>query len=310
MSRSKRTPGQSFPAPGESLPARREKRAWVRQTGWLLAVSLVCYGQIAIGLRLALDALFAALFRAWGVNAATAVRAPHWAQLVWRWHGSLVTVAVAILAILLSRWLRRLWRLDPAPAVNARENAKAAQWWRGLGVGALIGLAAAVALLLAGLIPDSLRMESPPRLTAGFFALLAVSLAAVLSEEAFTKGVLYDGLAGRWGRLWATIAACAVFFVMNGGLAGTVVSGVNVLLLGLLCCAIHERRGLWTAVGLRWGWSAATVLGMGFGGGEASLTRFYGVSEGLLTGGDAGPVYGLYMTAALALGLVWLHRKR
>ena len=62
-------------------------------------------------------------------------------------------------------------------------------------------------------------------------------------------------------------------------------------------------------MGLRWGWSFATVFLLGFGGGEASLLRFYGVSETLLTGGDAGPVYGLYLTIILALALVWLYRK-
>ena len=318
-------------AAGESAPAPREEKRWYQKTGWLLAVSLLCYGIVAVGLRLALGAGFGALFRAWGVDAGTAARAPRWAQLVWRWHGSFVTAAVSAALIAASLVLRRMWRgAEPAArALDAGgsssgsrragggqalssasagcESRKAAPWWRGLGSGALAGLAAAAALLILGLAFDSLRMEpGSPKLHPSLFPLLLVSLLAAFAEELFTKGVLYDGLAGRWGSLWATAAATAVFFLSSGGLAGNVISGVNVLLLGLLCCAVHGRCGLWADVGLRWGWSAATVFLFGFGGGEGSLMRFYAVSEALLTGGDAGPVYGLYATVALAAGIAWL----
>lgn len=300
MSRSKRTAQVETPAPqGNWL---RDARGGVR-AGWLLTVSLLACALIGIGVRWGLGRGFAALFDAWGVNASTAHRAPAWARLFWRWQGSVVTVLVSALLLAASAGLRRLWRGNRPIAFRTRE----------LLLAALSGLALAATVLLLGLLPDSLRREAgPPRFSPGLLALCAVSLLAVLAEEAFTKRVLYDGLAPRWGRLWATAASCAVFFAMNGGYAGNVPCAINVLLLGLLICRVYERYGLWADVGLRWGWSFATVFLLGFGGGEASLLRFYGVSETLLTGGDAGPVYGLYLTAALAIAvccLEWKHKK-
>lgn len=295
MSRSKR-------AAGEVAPAPRERTAWYKRAGWLLAVSLVGYAAAAVGLRLLLDALLGALFRAWGLEATTVARAPAWARTLWRWQGSLVTVIVSAALLGLSLGLRRLWGLAIA---DLRPRGKP------LAAAALTGLGLAAVVLLAGLIPDSLRLEpAAPRLTASLPTLVLASLLAATAEEAFTKGVLYDGITSRWGPIWATAAACAAFFMSNGGLAGSALSGINVLLLGFLCCIVHARFGLWAAIGLRWGWSVATVFLMGFGGGEASVLRFYGVSETLLTGGDAGPIYGLYATLALALPAAFLLRRK
>ena len=300
MSRSRRA------ARGDSASAPRTGGTWLRapeggvRAGWLLAVSLLCGALAAAGLRLALGAGLAALFRGWGVNADTVARAPAWARLLYRWQGSLVSVAVAAALLALSAWLRRLWLgVGDRPRIDGR----------GLARYALAGLALALAALLLGLIPDSVRPEWPlgaPRLSWSLPALCAVSLLTALAEEAFTKRVLFDGIRSRAGAAWAAGVACAAFFLKNGGAQGNVVSAVNVLLLGALGCALYARRGLWAAVGLRWGWSAATVFLLGFGGGDAAVYRFYGVSENLLTGGDAGPAYGLWTTALLAAWLGWL----
>lgn len=300
MSKSKRA------ARGNANPSLTKKGTWLRtsdsgvRTGWLLAVSLLCGAVAALGLRLVLGAGFAALFRAWGVNADTVVRAPGWAQLLYRWHGSLTTVAVAAVLLALSAWLRRLW-LHECTASRFQPRA--------MGVCALAGVGLALAALMLGLIPDSVRTEWPltaPRLTWALPALCAASLLLALAEEAFTKRVLYDGVKSRWGAAWASVVATTVFFLINGGGLGNAISAVNVLLLGALCCALYARYGLWAAVGFRWGWSAATVFLLGFGGAEASVYRFYGVSERLLTGGDAGPAYGLWTTALLAASLGWM----
>lgn len=178
-------------------------------------------------------------------------------------------------------------------------------------MGAATGLGLAGLVLLMGLIPDSLRMErAAPNFTPALPVLCAVSFLVALAEEAFTKRVLYDGLAPQWGRPWAAVVAVIAFFLMNGSLTGFNLSALNVLLLGALCCAVYARFGLWAAVGLRWAWSVATVFLMGFGGGEASLLRFYSVSEAWLTGGDSGPIYGLWATLAFALALAWVERER
>ncbi len=305
MSRSKRAAG------GDTAPVSRESVKWYRQTGWLLAVSLVCCTIVTVGVRLALGAAFTGLFRAWGVDAATVTRAPTWAQLVYRWHGSAVTLASAIALIGLSMWLRGLWTGSGALPLSRSEEENRRSTTGQCALFALIGLAAAALVLAVSILPDSIRAErAAPRLTWTLPVMLVVAFISTLAEELFTKRVLYDGIASRWGTLWATLVSAAGFFLMAGGYAGNVLSAVNVALLGSLCCLVYARNGLWASVGLRFGWTAATVFLMGFGGGEASVWRFYGVSEGLLTGGDAGPVYGLYMTILLIVGIVRLAWKK
>lgn len=311
MSRSRRTAREeSRPAPSERGIFRSPDGGL--RGGWLLAASLLCYALVAVGLRLALSAGFNALFRAWGVDAATAHRAPAWAQWIYRWHGSVVTALTACVLVALSFALRRLWQMGKRDG-NLHGAARQPEGLRYGVLFALLGLALALMALLLGLIPDSIRPEWPltaPRFTPALIALCAVALLSTLAEELFTKRVLYDGVRPRWGVGWAVAIACTAHFLVGSGWAGNAVGAVNALLMALLACAVYARYGLWASVGLRFGWSVATVLLFGYGGGEASVYRFYGVSEALLTGGDAGPVYGLWATLLTACVLLWLERAR
>ena len=101
-----------------------------------------------------------------------------------------------------------------------------------------------------------------------------------------------------------------MFFLMNGGPVGGVVSALNVALMGTLCCLLYARRGLWTTVAFRWGFSFALVFLAGYGGGGHGVYRFYGVSEEALTGGDAGFMYGAWMTVLLAWAVLWMCRDK
>lgn len=302
MSRSKHaTQGQASPAPTGDRKTQIDGKSGI-QTGWLLAVSLFGYALIALATRFGLVRAFAALFEAWGIDGTSVQRAPVWAQALYRWHGSLATVAFAALSLALSRRLRGMWRLEgpliPAPTA-------------GLWGASLSGVLMAVIIAALCLLPDSMRLEWPltaPRFTAALPVLCAVSLLSTLGEEAFLKRVLFDGLRENWNGIWAAAVVCAVFWLTGGGLAGGVVAYVNVLLLGLACCLLYTRYGFWTSVGFRWGWGLANVFLLGFGGGNAAIYRLYGVSEALLTGADAGPMHGLWATVVLAgviVGLTW-----
>ena len=105
-------------------------------------------------------------------------------------------------------------------------------------------------------------------------------------------------------------AAYAAVSWLNGGFAGSAVGILNGLLLGWVGCAIYSLDGLWTSVGFTWGWRFAMTCILGFGGGEAAVYRFFGVSEALLTGGDAGLMHGLWTTLLLAGMIVALSLKR
>lgn len=293
-------------APARKAPPERRlfrDAAGRLRAGWLLAAALAGYAAASLAVRLGLNAAFAALFRAWGVNAENVARAPGWARLIYAWHGSAVTLAVNAAVIALSLGLRRLWRKD-RPAREARKPALLA-WLAGTGFAVL-----SAALFLAA---DSLRALWPlsrPNLTPGLLPLWLLSLSGVAAEALFTRRLLYDGLRPRWGSAWALAVSTAAFFFIGGGHTGDALSALNVLLLGLLCGLVYARFGLWAAVGLRWGWSFANAFLLGFGGGGWSVYRLYGVSETLLTGGDAGLICGLWTTLALAAGIVWLARGR
>ena len=274
MSRSKRLapPEPIQKAPRSSLPGLR------------LALAVLLYAGVTVALRLGLGTALRALFDAWNVNKSTVARAPGWARTLYLWQGSLVTLIVSAAAIALALVLFRAKLPRPEPRSTVL-------WW---GIGTGIALVSAALFL----ITDSLRPEWPltsPRLTPGLALLWLMSLLAALAEELFTKGVLLEGVRPPWGVALSALA----FFLTNGGLSGTVISGINVALMGLLCAVIYLRHGLWADAAFRWGWSFATVFLLGQGGSDRSVYKLYAVSETLLTGGDAGFVYGVWLTVIL-----------
>ena len=302
MSKSKRTARAEGPSTTDGAKVRLARSGWLNTLG-LLAVSLAALAAVTVALRLGLNALLDRLFAAWNLRADTVARAPGWAQALYGWRGALVTLAVGAALLSLCRPLRALWGLRPG---GRRGTMKMG------GFGLLTGVGIALLIALLSLLPDSARLSWPlsaPRLNGALPALCLISLVGVLAEEAFARGVLQDGLKNRLGGHWASAVACAAFFVMRGGWSGGWVYGVNVLLTGLVCCLLYARYGLTAAVGFRWGLEAFAAYIMGFGGGSAAVYQLYGVSETLLTGGDSGPLYGLWLALAMLALVVMLHRK-
>lgn len=303
MSRSRRAAqGNQSPAPRQKSNLFKKPDGALR-TGWLVAISLLGWAALALAFRYALMRAFGALFDAWGINASNAARAPAWARQIYVWHGSVASAVFALALLMLSAWLRRLWLPGAEPLRFSG---------RALALSALAGVGLALAWAIICLLPDSMRFEWPlssPMLSARLIPLCAVSLLGILAEEAFCKRALYDGIAARWGRAWATASACAALWLMNGLRGSSAVSAVNVLLTGLVSCLLYARAGLWASAGFRWGWSVTTVFLLGFGGGADAVYRLYGVSEALMTGGDAGPAYGLWCALLLAAMAGWLAVK-
>ncbi len=267
----------------------------MRKTSLKLLTAALLWGVTAVLVPLALGAAFQAMFNAWNVNVDTVTRAPIWAQWVYTWHGSFITLIsdgllIALCVIAFHAQIER---------PNKRD-----------GLSALVGFGIAILLAVLFTLLDSLRPEHPPHFSLGLIPLCGLMLISVLAEELLTKRVLYDTVSAKWGKLPATIAATLAFFLIGGGLGGTIISGVNVALLGLLCCLLYDREGLWTPVLFRWGWGFATVFLLGQGGGDHSVWRFYGVSETLLTGGDSGFACGLMWTAILMALNMWMIFKQ
>ena len=259
----------------------KPRRHILRREPIILLAKVAGYFMLTVALRLGLGALLRALFAAWNVNARTVARAPGWAQVLYAWQGSIITLIVDVAALAFLVFICKVKLPRPAPKRDLPHWA----------VGTALALVSATIFLLT----DSLRLMWPlsqPHLTFGLLPLCGLTLLTALSEEAFTKGLVYDGIKSH-GRIWAILAATLLFFLTGGGYSGTWISGVNVALMGLLCAILYDRFGLWAAALFRWGWGFATVFLLG------QVYRLYGVSETLLTGGDAGLVYGLWLTAVL-----------
>ncbi|MBE5772750.1 MAG: CPBP family intramembrane metalloprotease [Clostridiales bacterium] len=296
------------PEAAKATPGAKIKRMFTRpdgrlRTGWLLLGTLILYRAASLLVRLLLNGAFARLFSAWNVNAGNVHRAPGWAQTVYAWHGSFVTVVVCLVTAFAALCLRKLWIGTAKIRASFREGF----------VPALVGAGIAVVSAIIFVIADSMRMEWPlskPHISWGLFVMLPVTLLTTACEELFTKCVVFDGIAARLKKSWAFMLSAFVFFLFNGGYAGTVTSGVNVLLMGFVCCALYDVRGLWAASLFRGMWSYASVFLAGFGtsGAAQSVYALYGVSENWLTGGDGGMIYGLWMTVILAGMLAWLKR--
>lgn len=261
-----------------------------------LAAVIVGYIALSVAARLGLRALLRALFAAWNLRPETVSRAPGWARVLYGWQGSVVTLAVDVAAVI---YLCLVGRVRP-PRPEARKWLK---WWS-------VGTGVAVLSAALFLLTDSLRLQWPlsrPRLSFVLLPLWALTLLTALAEEMFTKGVIFDGVRGRRGLAASTLA----FFLLNGGYSGTWISALNVALMGLLCALLYERLGLWAPVAFRWGWGFSTVFLLGQGGGDHAVYKLYGLSESLLTGGDAGLVYGLWLTCILiALLAIMMRRPR
>ena len=286
------------------------KNAFIRpqgglRTGWLLLCALILCRGVSYGLRIGLNAAFARLFSAWRVNASNIHLAPRWAQTVYSWHASAITVAVCLATAAMSLLLRRWWL--------GRRKIEA-----GIGPGlaaAAVGAGVAVVSAILFVIMDSVRPEwslTAPVFSASVLVMLPVTLITAFSEELFTKCVVFDGIAGRWGRAWACAVSTILFFLFNGGYVGTVISAVNVLLMGVVCCLLYGRYGLWAASLFRGAWSYVSVFVAGFDatGAVRSVYALYGVSETWLTGGDGGLIYGLWMTFILAGMAAWMAREK
>lgn len=271
-------------------------------TIWLLLISLLALAAATAALQMGLNAALDALFRAWNLRPDNAARAPGWARSLFAWRYSLTGLLCGGALIALCPLLRRLW------GVKAARNGASGRWY----LSAFAGAGVALVIAALSLIPDSSRLEWPlsaPRFSAALPLLCAFSLVGVLAEECFIRRVLQDGLMPRWGRWPSTAVACAVFLVMRSGWSGGPIYALNVLLTGLCGCLLYERGGLWAGALFRWCLEACCAFLLGFGGGDAAIYRLYGVSEALLTGGDRGPLYGLWLALMLAALILWMTRR-
>lgn len=269
---------------------------------WMIACALFVYRGVSFAVRLGLGRTFAALFSAWRVNAGNIHRAPVWAQWIFSWHTSFITVAVCLILMPVSLFLRR-WLAGRKDKIKAPVHPSL--------LPAVAGGGIALCLSVIFLLLDSMRLEWPlnrPAFSATVIFMLPVTLLTALSEELFTKCVVFDSIRIRKSPVAAVSVSALIFFFLNGGYAGNVFSGINVLLMGIVCCILYVDRGLWASVMFRGVWSYISVFVLGVSA-SGPVYAMYRVSDAWFTGGDGGMICGFGMTVVLVGFMVWMRRK-
>ena len=179
------------------------------------------------------------------------------------------------------------------------------------GVGVVLGLAAALFVLLVGRLAGSLSASfaAPTSVMAIFVGLLTAALTAA-RDELLLRGVVLRVVSG-WSRGWAAVAACAlaagarVWFLEDTTPQSAIVAAAAG---AALACVWLVDKGAWMAVGANTAWIFAS----------ATLTHGVGVDvrggpgpwggEGLgLTGGRTSA---LAMGVIAAIAVAWWRRRR
>jgi len=194
----------------------------------------------------------------------------------------------------------------------------------GLGVGLILGAAAAgLALLAAVVLANSHWSRDVGGLGEYLTQVLKTSFVlapAALSEEVMFRGIPLVLLAAALGRGTALVVVAGLVFALFHGLnPGITALGLgNIALAGIfLGVAFYAPGGLWTAFGAHLGWNAtlaaldAPVSGLPF---RIPFIDYRAGDPVWLSGGRFGPEGGLLATVALTAALLvaarWIRKDR
>ena len=283
------------------------KKLFLNENGlrpvWRIAVCAAVYAAAMAAVIGGLGWAFGKLFDAWGLTTSNLVYAPEWARFIVAWHTDFV-YALAYLASIFAG-LAAAKRLGG----RMREERQSCPWIAGA-----MGLGMAAGLTLVSLLADSMRMELPfgePVLQAAQLRALAVLVLGKMSAEVLTKRIIFDTICAG-GKRWPAYALAVAVSLILTGVWRHPLGVVNGLLLGVLGCVLYKRGGLAASVLMQIAWSVWCALAFGFPGMAASaepVYALYHVSDAWLTGGNAGPVCGAWVTVFCSAWLIWLCRS-
>ena len=270
---------------------------------WKLLFAYAAYLLWAWLIAYLLSRAFGALFGAWGLSAATAARAPSWAQWLFANYGRFISLVSSFGAIALAYGLLRLLAGGKMEKLRPRD----------LTVGALWGLIPVLVGVALFLLTDSMRLyERTFPLTPDLLWMLAVYFAAALAEERFARGLTMRVATLHARPLWGCVASAAMLLAITGSYALPPLGVVNMLLTAILCAHLSATGHAGAAVGLRCAWSWAANALVAFPGGNTAsrpVLRLYEVSEHWLTGGASGLICGAWMTLVLLALTLWAFRQ-
>ena len=270
---------------------------------WKLLFAYAAYLLWAWLITYALSWGFGTLFGAWDLTAATAARAPSWAQWLFANYGRFISLISSFGAIALAYGLLRLLAGGKMKKLRPRD----------LTVGALWGLIPVLVGVALFLLMDSMRLyERTFPLTPDLLWMLAVYFAAALAEERFARGLTMRVATLHARPIWGCVASAAMLLAITGSYALPPLGIVNMLITAVLCARLSAAGHAGAAVGLRCAWSWAANALAAFPGSNAAsrpALRLYEVSEHWLTGGANGLICGAWMTLVLLALTLWAFRQ-
>lgn len=225
-----------------------------------------------------------------------------------------------VLFVLLATWACTRLRREPLSSIGLKLDAR---WWRQLGAGFGLGIAAlalaALLMVIAGDVHFELRPGRNASLLAwGFYGFLFAAALEELLFRGFLFQRLLDGI-GVWGAQLLLAAAFALAHWGNPGMEGatriwaTVDIGLAAVMLGM---AYLRTGSLALPLGLHlgWNWMQGSVLGFGVSGHAAGgwWQPVFGDAPAWMTGGAFGPeasVFGVLVDLVM-LVLLWRWKGR
>ncbi|WP_374602578.1 lysostaphin resistance A-like protein [Arenimonas sp.] len=225
-----------------------------------------------------------------------------------------------VLFVLLATWACTRLRREPLSSIGLELDRR---WWRQLGAGFGLGMAALALAALLMMAVGGVQFELQPDRSASLLAwgLYGFVFAAALEELLF-RGFLFqrllDGI-GVWGAQLLLAGLFALAHWGNPGMEGatriwaTVDIGLASMMLGL---AYLRTRSLALPLGLHlgWNWMQGSVLGFGVSGHAAAgwWQPVFADAPAWMTGGDFGPEAGAFglLVDLVMLVLLWRWKGR
>ena len=230
-----------------------------------------------------------------------------------------LSVATGMLVALVT--LARMWTVPALTDVGlARSSSGNAR--RDLGVGLLIGVAAAAVPLVIGLVGGWVRVRglSQPADLAQGLALGALFFAATgVFEELLYRGALFALVARIAGLPVAWVLSLLVFSLLHGFNPGaSPLAVIGVALAGIaLTVALLRTGALWLSIGFHagWNWALGCLYGFAVSGiGLTSAMQQVTVPDApsWATGGSFGPEASIpgYVAVGLVICAMWVYTRR
>jgi membrane protease YdiL (CAAX protease family) len=179
-------------------------------------------------------------------------------------------------------------------------------------VGLLFGIVSITIVFVALLLTGNAVVESwKPQFTSDTIIYLVIFTLVGFAEEIFGRGYVMSVLRQTRNVPAIVLISSIIFALMHGGNAGIgILPLINLTLVGILFAYMYLKSGnIWMCIGyhITWNYFQGNVFGFKVSGtAPAGLISTTYPSNNIFNGGNFGPEGGLFVTAIILLGLLYV----